>query len=526
MTFDATSATPEAAGAAGSGGLTASPWRRPAIALCGVLALLAAYWPTVVEMARIWETSDTYAHGWLIAPISLWIIWTLRVRLAAAPQRLTWWALLPMLGAGAWWLLSHLVDIQVFQQLALVTMLLSLVLLLLGPAWCRVAMFPLGFLYLAVPMGDGLVPLMIDRTADFVVAALRVTGIPVYRDGTFFVIPSGSWSVVSGCSGMRYLMATVTVGTLFAWFNYRSLWRQCAFVVVSVAVAVFANWLRALGIVMIAHFSDMKLALGVDHYIYGWAFFGIIIFLLMAIGGLWSDRGPEPAFVPPADAGTPVPRQALPAALLLAALALVIWPLLARAIASHAPAAVPARPALEAAFDAAPLTPPDLAWQPHYAGQSAVEAGAVDLDGRLVGWHLAWYGAQTQGAELINAANELVHEKNEPWRPKSRRTRESGVDAVPEVIESELRARAGDRSLLVWQWYWAAGHAATNPLWVKVHGAVSQLRGAGNPGASVLIYRVLEDDGELDQARKDLAAVLRTAAPDLHRAFEERAAAR
>lgn len=504
----------------------AAPWRLPSVAALGMLALLGAYWQTVAEMVRVWETSVTYAHGWLIAPISLYAVYTLRARLAATPQRTWWWALLPMLGAGAWWLLSHLVDIQVFQQLALVTMLISLALFLLGPDWCRVAMFPLGFLYLAVPMGDGLVPYMIDHTADFVVAALRVTGIPVYRDGTFFVIPSGSWSVVSGCSGMRYLMATVTVGTLFAWFNYRTFWRQAAFVFVSIAVAVFANWLRAYGIVMIAHLSDMKLALGVDHYIYGWAFFGIIIFLLMAIGSLWSDRTPEPA-PPIAQAGTAAgTRPPVPAALLCAAVALLAWPLLARVLTLQVPAGVPTQAALEAAFPSPRVSPPDLAWTPHYAGQTAVAQGAVAEAGHVVGWHVAWYAAQAQGAELINAANELVREKYEPWRPKSRRTVESGVAAVPEVIESELRARGDGRSLLVWQWYWAAGHVATHPLWAKIHGAVSQLRGNGNPGASVLLYREVEDEGDFAAARTELASVLGRAAPGLEQLFEERAAAR
>jgi exosortase/archaeosortase family protein len=161
---------------------------------------------------------------------------------------------------------------------------------LLGTPWLRAAWFPCTFLILAVPLGDGLTPFLIDHTANFVVAALRVVGVPVYREGSFFVIPSGNWSVVSGCSGMRYLMATITVASLFAHLNYRAVWKQGLFVLLAIAVAIVANWFRAFGIVMIAHLSDMKLALGVDHYLYGWVFFGIIIFLLMSVGGLWRDE--------------------------------------------------------------------------------------------------------------------------------------------------------------------------------------------------------------------------------------------
>ncbi len=46
-----------------------------------------------------------------------------------------------------------------------------------------------------------------------------------------------------------------------------------------------ANTLRAYIIVMLGHFSDMKVATGADHLIYGWVFFGLVMFLLFWIGG-------------------------------------------------------------------------------------------------------------------------------------------------------------------------------------------------------------------------------------------------
>ena len=56
------------------------------------------------------------------------------------------------------------------------------------------------------------------------------------------------------------------------------------FVALSVIVPIVANGLRAYMIVMIAHLSDMKLALGVDHLIYGWVFFGLVMLLLFWVG--------------------------------------------------------------------------------------------------------------------------------------------------------------------------------------------------------------------------------------------------
>ena len=46
-------------------------------------------------------------------------------------------------------------------------------------------------------------------------------------------------------------------------------------------------------IVMLGHLSGNTLAVGVDHLIYGWVFFGIVIGLMFLIGARWSE--PEPA---------------------------------------------------------------------------------------------------------------------------------------------------------------------------------------------------------------------------------------
>ena len=42
------------------------------------LALLLIYHETALSMAYIWSRSETFAHGFLILPISLWLIWTRR----------------------------------------------------------------------------------------------------------------------------------------------------------------------------------------------------------------------------------------------------------------------------------------------------------------------------------------------------------------------------------------------------------------------------------------------------------------
>ena len=201
-------------------------WRQPllwwVVALLFVVGLYAATWQ---QMAGTWSTSDTYAHGFFVPLVSAWLAWRLRHTVAHLVPRASPLAWVLLLGPAALWLAGDLVSVNAATQLAVVAMVVLTVPAVLGwqVAWAMV--FPLGFLFFAVPIGEFLLPGLMTSTADFTVLALRASGIPVYREGLQFVIPSGMWSVVEACSGIRYLIASVTVGALFAYLNYNG-WRK------------------------------------------------------------------------------------------------------------------------------------------------------------------------------------------------------------------------------------------------------------------------------------------------------------
>jgi exosortase A len=169
----------------------------------------------------------------------------------------------------------------------------------LGTAALRLLAFPLAFLFFAVPFGEFLMPTLIDRTADVTIWALRLTGVPVYREGNFFTIPTGRWSVVEACSGLRYLIASLMVGCLFAYLSYRTLRRRAIFVACAIAVPIVANWIRAYMIVMLGHLSGNRLAVGADHLLYGWVFFGVVMALLFFIGARWREDLGQPRLASP-----------------------------------------------------------------------------------------------------------------------------------------------------------------------------------------------------------------------------------
>jgi exosortase len=71
---------------------------------------------------------------------------------------------------------------------------------------------------------------MMEFTADFTIILINLVGIPMYRDGLFFTLPSDNWSVVVECIDELYLNASLSLGTIYAYLNYHSMLKRLVFI--------------------------------------------------------------------------------------------------------------------------------------------------------------------------------------------------------------------------------------------------------------------------------------------------------
>lgn len=486
------------------------PWRLPLLTLGAAWGLLAVlYYSTGASMVEIWNRSETFAHAWVVPPISAWLVWRMRATLAPMlPQPAPLW-LIVLLPLGLFWLLGDLAAANSVTQFGLLGMAVALVPALLGTAIARQLAFPLGFLCFAVPFGDFLTPWLIERTADFTVLAVRASGIPVFREGTQFVIPSGSWSVVEACSGIRYLMASLMVGTLFAYLNYNSSRKRWAFVAVAIVTPLVANWLRAYMIVMLGHLSGNTLAVGVDHIIYGWVFFGIIMLAMFMIGARWAD--PEPA--PPAAAGGAAGGAAArsPAGSLATAVVaalLVALPVGLRAQADHAVPAGAPQLALPALPGWSWVDEPGNNWQPHFLNPAATVHGRYEPEagGPAIGLYVGYYRDQRQGRQLVTSVNVMTG--GDDWaRTRSGVTEFDGhvwrTADLRGLALGQLNSVSQAPRLRVWQIYWINGRLFSSDWQAKAYGALQSLLGHGDDAAVLLVYTELAAAGPDDAVLRD-----------------------
>ena len=495
----------------------APDWRLAAGLTLGLLiALTGVFWPTFYSMVEVWERSETFTHGFLIFPISAWLIWGRRKQLARLTPQPDARGLGLLALAGAAWLLAEAGSVNVVAQYAFIAMLIATVWAVLGLQVVRAIFFPLMFLLLAVPVGEFLIPPLMNFTADFTVAALQFTGVPVYREGTFFSIPSGDWSVVEGCSGLRYLIASITLGTLYAYLTYRSWKRRALFTLAAFIVPVFANGGRAYMIVMIAHLSNMQLALGVDHYIYGWVFFGLVMLLLFWIGSFWREDDPDSEHA--VDTTIPPPprtRASLPllpaaaAALLIAA----VWPAYTVWLAQRA---LPQMPALNVQPTPAWQPVPAFTdWTPHWIGSDRQFRASYANTGHPVLLEVDYYATQRQDAELINSQNFMVRQKHPVWSKVGERLTTVTLAGQPRRVRETLLKATNGRRLLVWQWNVIDGQPSVNDLYAKLILAADRVMLARDDGASVLVAAPYEENQAdaakvlTDFIRDNEAAILR-----------------
>ncbi len=497
------------------------------LTVLAIAAILLIYYQTVWSMVATWHRSDTYAHGFLILPFVIYMIWTKRHSISTLRPRPSPTALIGLCALGFLWLLAELASVQVVTQYAVVAMLPLIVAVILGYRIMFAMAFPLAYLFFAVPFGEILIPPLINFTADFTVKALQLSNIPVYREGAFISLPTGNWSVVEACSGLRYLIASVTLGTLYAYLTYQSLSRRAIFIVLSVLVPILANGVRAYLIVLTGHLSDMTVAVGVDHLIYGWIFFGFVMLVLFWVGAFWREDTvdnayPEQKQLDLIEHKSPVASTRATVIALCAVIVIgLIWPTYAAYLDQDSDES------RHGSFD---LILPEYNWQfaewsvsdwtPIYIGNpSKFYQHYVNKENNAVSLFITYYPVQRQSDELINSGNILVPELDVAWR-RVDETRESVEINSKNITVRQTQLKSYSTNLLIWRWYiLGEDEATTSPYIAKVILAKNKLLTGKAWGAEVIIATSYDDTP--DEAKPILKQFLTDTQTDIARSLVE-----
>lgn len=274
----------------------------------GVLLLLAAvYGPTAVWLYERWTLSIWHnAHGALVLPVALWLMWQeLRPtrRLPAASSAWGWAFVIPAL-------VLHVLDqgmgTQLLSAVSFVVLLPGLSLLLLGVERTRRIAFPLLFVVLMLPIPLGVTErlhlVLRHIAADASAVLVPLLGIPVFKVETTLHLANASLLVADACSGFSTLYASGAVALLTMYLAESSR-RRWLVGLLFAPIAIAVNVLRVSALVVLVYFQGTDVLATKLHEATGIATFLVALPLIFWLGG--RARPIEPDDGPLVAAGRP-----------------------------------------------------------------------------------------------------------------------------------------------------------------------------------------------------------------------------
>jgi exosortase A len=444
--------------------------------------MVLAFWPTLASLPDVWSRY-TYAHGYLIPPLVLWLAWRRRdalLRPVRAGAGAGMGAILPLVLLSLVWFVAVVTNVQVIHQWAFPLILLLWVAVIAGWHAAR-RLLPAAVVFMfTVPFWE-----VFTRPLQLLTIAVngwlvRALGIEAEITGEYVFLPTGTFEIAGSCAGLNFFIVGLLVGLLYAHL-FVTRWRtRLAVVAVAVGLAIVGNWIRVTGLVIIGDATDMQWAYLEDHGTYGWIIFIVVMVIFFPIAGYLAkretagraaaraeagaganedgtsaahDEAASPADSPAHSTPPPGTGAAFRNRTLLATGLAVLGPLTFFAL-SAAPAA-----SLEAGAEptggdgwtrqSAPDSAPH-GWAPAFPTPDR-RREAVWSDGSTELHQLVLvYESQEQGRELVGADSRIA------------RSRDLAFDrslwiAEKEVLVREALVRTPDGHVVVWYWYEVGG---------------------------------------------------------------------
>jgi exosortase len=286
-------------------------------ALAGVLCF--AYWTVLVKLSSDWWDDPNYSHGLLVPFVMAFLLWDERDYFLHEEKRPLHWLGITLVAGALLALWLGVAGAELYlQRLSLLLMLVGLTVYFWGLRLLQWVAMPLFLLWLAIP-----VPAIIFNRVAFplqlfasscAVRAMQGLEIPVVRQGNIIeLLPLGASNtkrleVAEACSGVRSLMALVTLAAVLAylsrpgrtkksdrstgWLNIFfsfAFWRGVFIVGCAIPIAILTNAIRVSGTGILAHYYGTRVAEGFFHSFSGWAVYLVAFGLLLAATWLF-DR--------------------------------------------------------------------------------------------------------------------------------------------------------------------------------------------------------------------------------------------
>lgn len=262
-----------------------------------VLGLVSIVGPTLLTLARDYWSKDSGVHGPIVLATGAWLFIRQRQTLLALREAgnayLGWAGLFLMLPA---YIFGRAFDFLSIEVGALLGALLAIFYLYFGPRAVRHVWFPILYLAFLVPPPGWLIDVVTSGLKTFVslvsTQLLLWADYPVARIGVTLYVAQFQLLVEDACSGLNSIVSLTSVSLFYIYLLHATSWRYALFLTFWILpIAIVANIVRVLMLVLITYHLGNEAAQGFLHNTAGMAMFIIALLGIFAV-----DRLAAPLF--------------------------------------------------------------------------------------------------------------------------------------------------------------------------------------------------------------------------------------
>lgn len=251
-------------------------------------ALLWSYAGILHDVQRGWDREPDYSHGYLVAPIAAYLLWSRRDSLIDTKIQPSYWGFSLLIAAGVVRWLGIRYYVVPLQHLSIIVWIAGMFWLVGGGRFLAWALPPILFLVFLFPMPFRIETFFSQPLQKIATNAscwlLQSLGQPAFATGSQIHIGEHKIEVVQACSGLRMLVGFTALCTAYAILCARPLWEKILIVLSSIPIAIACNILR-ITITGLLYQVGAEWARTFSHDAAGWAMMPVALLLLLA--GLW-----------------------------------------------------------------------------------------------------------------------------------------------------------------------------------------------------------------------------------------------
>ncbi len=253
--------------------------------LSAIFLLLFA--PALPSLYNDWFEFKQFSHGLLVPFISAYLIWQRKSELSAIPIRSCSWGLTVVLPALLLALIGKTIGDAFSERIAMVLCLNGLVWLLLGWQFYKRVSFAFIYLFLMIPLPYLVVKEVAYqlRIVDAVLAApaLRLLGVPVFRESYYLHLPEVTLEVADLCSGINSIFSLFALGGAYVYFTPMRGSLKLLAVLSTFPFSIVINLLRIIVTAALSYYVSLSALNMLIHELTGTItfFIALVLFILL-----------------------------------------------------------------------------------------------------------------------------------------------------------------------------------------------------------------------------------------------------